>query len=233
MTTYNMIPTQNLPLLDPLRIIPGHRNRSPTCCSRIEGHRSTGATATRPTAGRPGRATSKPRSGSCRRLGHPRPWVRPCQWHPAGIRRLHGRYVPRDPSIAPALSLPALSLPALSNAITATCHRGRWTGMPTPNAFQSHDTGFSSRASRRRTPISSAAFTGRCLRPLTGRCCRRRYCVGPRVTLPSYDFHLFHETDHFQAVNGTRWFSSTAIGDPSRPNVGLATVAGGFELIPS
>jgi len=35
MTTYMMIPTQNLPMLDPLRAIRSSGTRSPTCCNRI------------------------------------------------------------------------------------------------------------------------------------------------------------------------------------------------------
>ena len=50
------------------------------------------------------------------------------------------------------------------------------------------------------------------------------------VTLPSYDFNLF-TNGIIQAVNGDPMGLVNAIGNPIAANVGLATVAGGFELI--
>ena len=74
MTTYYMIPTQDLPLLDPLRAIPYIGNPIADLLQPDLTYLVNWATATRPMAIRRGRPTWTPRSGSCRRTRRPLPW---------------------------------------------------------------------------------------------------------------------------------------------------------------
>ena len=100
MTAYYMIPTQNLPLLTPLRSIPGLGNPlADLVPTGFEVPHQLGLR--RPgLAGRLGRPMCRPRSGSCRRRAQPRPRARLGQRYPAGNRRVRQRLVRGGTEIA-------------------------------------------------------------------------------------------------------------------------------------
>ncbi len=229
MTTYNMIPTQNLPLLDPLRIIPGIGNPladliQPDLKAIINwGY------------GNPAYGWSTGPADIQTPFGFLPPLSDTLALGPAltsgtqqGMGAFMGEMAAQMPASLPALSLHSLTLPNLTNALVA--HAGTGTlAAPTPTSIQSTITGFLEGLENANTNIVGTATTNlstayATLLPTAD------IAVALGVTLPSYDFNLF-TNGIIQAVNGDPMGLVNAIGDPIAANVGLATVAGGFELI--
>jgi hypothetical protein len=101
--------------------------------------------------------------------------------------------------------------------------------MPTPTSFQSTITGFLEGLETANTNIVGG-FTADVSTAYSTLLPTADIALALGVTLPSYDFNLF-TNGIIQAVNGNPMGLVNAIGDPIAANVGLATVAGGFELI--
>jgi PE-PPE domain/PE family len=229
MTTYNMIPTQNLPLLDPLRILPGIGNPladliQPDLKAIINwGY------------GNPAYGWSTGPADIQTPFGFLPPLSDTLALGPAltsGTQQGMGAFMSemsaQMPASLPALSLHSLTLPNLTNALIA--HAGTGTlAAPTPTSFQSTITGFLEGLENANTNIVGTATTNlstayATLLPTAD------IAVALGVSLPSYDFNLF-TNGIIQAVNGDPMGLVNAIGNPIAANVGLATVAGGFELI--
>jgi len=226
MTTYNMIPTQNLPLLEPLRIIPG--------------------------IGNPLADLLQPDLRAIINWGYGNPAY---GWStgPADIQTPFGFLPPLGDTLAlgPALTsgtqqgfsafvsdlsaeLPAsaASVPSLTNALMAHASTGGalpLPALPTAASLPSTITGFLEGLETANTNIVGTATTNlstayATLLPTAD------IALALGVSLPSYDFNLF-TNGIIQAVNGDPAGLINAIGNPIAANVGLATVAGGFELI--
>jgi hypothetical protein len=229
LTTYNMIPTQNLPLLDPLRIIPGIGNPladllQPDLKAIINwGYGnpaygwSTGPAYVQTPFG------FLPPLGDTLALG---PAL--ASGTQQGFGAFMGDMSAQMPASLPALSLHSLSLPGITNALVA--HPGTGTlAAPSPASIQSTLTGFLEGLETANTNIVGTATTAvstayATLLPTAD------IALALGVSLPSYDFNLF-TNGIIQAVNGDPMGLVNAIGNPIAANVGLATVAGGFELI--
>jgi hypothetical protein len=229
MTTYNMIPTQNLPLLDPLRIIPGIGNPladliQPDLKAIINwGY------------GNPAYGWSTGPADIQTPFGFLPPLSDTLALGPAltsgtqqGMGAFMGEMSAQMPASLPALSLHSLTLPNLTNALMAHPGTGALAA-PTPASLQSTITGFLEGLENANTNIVGTATTNlstayATLLPTAD------IAVALGVTLPSYDFNLF-TNGIIQAVNGDPMGLVNAIGNPIAANVGLATVAGGFELI--
>ena len=230
MTTYNMIPTQNLPLLDPLRIIPGIGNPLADLLQPdLKAIVNWGY-------GNPAYGWSTGPADIQTPFGFLPPLGDTLALGPAlasgtqqGFGAFMGDMSHVIPASLPALSLPALSLPALSNAITAHATGVGGLAMPTPTSFQSTITGFLEGLETANTNIVGG-FTADVSTAYSTLLPTADIALALGVTLPSYDFNLF-TNGIIQAVNGNPMGLVNAIGDPIAANVGLATVAGGFELI--
>jgi PE-PPE domain/PE family len=229
MTTYNMIPTQNLPLLDPLRIIPGIGNPladlvQPDLKAIINwGYGnpafgwSTGPADIQTPFG------FLPPLGDTAALGSA--LVGGTQ---QGFGAFMGDMSHVMPASLPALPMHSLTLPSITNALMAHAGTGALAA-PTPTSIQSTITGFLEGLETANTNIVGTATTAvstayATLLPTAD------IALALGVTLPSYDFNLF-TNGIIQAVNGDPMGLVNAIGNPIAANVGLATVAGGFELI--
>jgi hypothetical protein len=225
MTTYNMIPTQNLPLLEPLRIIPGIGNPladliQPDLKAIINwGY------------GNPAYGWSTGPADVQTPFGFLPPLSDTLALGPAlvsGTQQGFGAFMGDMSHVIPA-SLPAMSLPALSSAITAHATAVGGLAMPTPTSFQSTITGFLQGLETANTNIVGG-FTGDLSTAYATLLPTADIALALGVSLPSYDFNLF-TNGIIQAVNGDPMGLVNAFGDPIAANVGLATVAGGFELI--
>ncbi len=229
LTTYNMIPTQNLPLLDPLRIIPGIGNPladliQPDLKAIINwGY------------GNPAYGWSTGPADIQTPFGFLPPLGDTLALGPAltsgtqqGIGAFMSEMSAQVPASLPALSLHSLSLPGITNALMA--HPGTGTlAAPTPTSIQSTLTGFLEGLENANTNIVGTA-TGDISTAYSTLLPTADIALALGVTLPSYDFNLF-TNGIIQAINGDPMGLVNAIGDPIAANVGLATVAGGFELI--
>ena len=225
MTNYEMIPTQNLPLLDPLRIIPGIGNPladllQPDLKAIINwGY------------GNPAYGWSTGPANVQTPFGFLPPLGDTLALGPAlvgGTQQGFGAFMGDMSHVMPA-SLPALSLPALSSAITAHATGSGVLAMPTPTSIPSTITNFLLGLESANTNIvggfmSDVSTAYATLLPTAD------IALALGVTLPSYDFNLF-TNGIIQAVNGDPMGLVNAIGNPIAADVGLATVAGGFELI--
>jgi hypothetical protein len=227
LTTYNMIPTQNLPLLEPLRIIPGIGNPladliQPDLKYIVNwGYGnpnfgwSTGPADVQTPFG------FLPPLGATTALG-PDMISGAQQGFSAFIADLSAE-------VPTAASLQAVSLPSLANAISSNVASvGAATlGAPTtvPSAITNALLGLESANTNiiggLTGDVSTAYAT---LLPTAD------IALAVGVSLPSYDFNLFLN-GIIQAVNGDPMGLVNAIGNPIAADVGLTTLAGGFELI--
>jgi hypothetical protein len=229
MTTYNMIPTPNLPLLDPLRIIPGIGNPladliQPDLKAIINwGY------------GNPAYGWSTGPADIQTPFGFLPPLGDTLALGPAltsgtqqGIGAFMGEMSAQIPASLPALSLHSLTLPNITNALVAHAGTGALAA-PTPTSIQSTITGFLEGLETANTNIVGT-FTTDVSTAYATLLPTADIAVALGVSLPSYDFNLF-TNGIIQAVNGDPMGLVNAIGNPIAANVGLATVAGGFELI--
>jgi hypothetical protein len=132
------------------------------------------------------------------------------------------------PASLPALSLPSLSLHGITNALVAHAGTGALAA-PTPTSIQSTITGFLEGLESANTNIVGG-FTGDLSTAYATLLPTADIALALGVSLPSYDFNLF-TNGIIQAVNGDPMGLVNAFGDPIAADVGLATVASGFELI--
>ncbi len=225
MTTYNMIPTPNLPLLDPLRLIPGIGNPladliQPDLTAIVNwGYGNPAFGWSTGPANVPTPFGFLPPLGDTAALG------------PAlisGTQQGFGAFLGDLSALAPT-SLPAMSLPALANALTAHAAGSGLLAMSTGASLPSTITGFLESLETANTNIIGTATTAlstaySTLLPTAD------IATALLVSLPSYDFNLF-TNGLIQAVNGDPMGLINAIGNPIAANVGLTTIAGGFELI--
>jgi hypothetical protein len=229
MTTYNMIPTPNLPLLDPLRIIPGIGNPladllQPDLTAIVNwGYGNPAFGWSTGPANVPTPFGFLPPLGDTVALG---PAL--ISGTQQGFGAFMGDMAAQMPASLPALSLPSLSLHGITNSLMAHAGTGALAA-PTPTSIQSTITGFlegletanNNIVGTATTAVSTAYAT---LLPTAD------IALALGVSLPSYDLNLF-TNGIIQAVNGDPMGLVNAIGNPIAANVGLATVAGGFELI--
>jgi PE-PPE domain/PE family len=224
MTTYEMIPTPNLPLLEPLRIIPGIGNPladllQPDLRYIINwGYGnpdfgwSTGPANVQTPFG------FLPPLGATTALGADLI---------GGTQQGFSAFMGDMSAQIPA-SLPALSLPALTNAVTANAGAGILAAA-TPTSIPSTITNLLLGLESANTNIVGTATTAvttayATLLPTAD------LAVAVGVSLPSYDFNLF-TNGIIQAINGDPVGLINAIGNPIAADTGLVTLAGGFELI--
>ena len=228
-TTYNMIPTQNLPLLEPLRYIPVIGNPladliQPDLTAIINwGY------------GNPAYGWSTGPANVQTPFGFLPPLSDTLALGPAlvsgtqqGFSAFMGDMSHVIPASLPALSLPSLSLHGITNALIAHPGTGALAA-PTPTSIQSTITGFLEGLESANTNIVGG-FTGDLSTAYATLLPTADIALALGVSLPSYDFNLF-TNGIIQAVNGDPMGLVNAFGDPIAADVGLATVASGFELI--
>jgi hypothetical protein len=229
MTTYNMIPTQNLPLLEPLRYIPVIGNPladliQPDLTAIINwGY------------GNPAYGWSTGPANVQTPFGFLPPLSDTLALGPAlvsgtqqGFSAFMGDMSHVIPASLPALSLPSLSLHGITNALVAHAGTGALAA-PTPTSIQSTITNFLLGLESANTNIVGG-FTGDLSTAYATLLPTADIALALGVSLPSYDFNLF-TNGIIQAVNGDPMGLVNAFGDPIAADVGLATVASGFELI--
>jgi hypothetical protein len=225
MTTYNLIPTPNLPLLDPLRIIPVIGNPladlvQPDLTYLINwGY------------GNPLFGYSTGPADVVTPFGFLPPLSATTSLPPlliSGAQQGVAAFV-SDLSAELPTSLPAMSLPGITGALTGGSSGLSALTLPTATSIPSTITGILSGLESANnnivggltTDFSTAYAT---LLPTAD------IATALTVTLPSYDFDLFIN-GITQAVNGDPVGLVNAFGNPIAANVGLTTLAGGFELI--
>ncbi|MGA3253167.1 MAG: PE-PPE domain-containing protein [Mycobacterium sp.] len=225
MTTYNLIPTPNLPLLDPLRIIPVIGNPladlvQPDLTYLINwGY------------GNPLFGYSTGPADVVTPFGFLPPLSATTSLPPlliSGAQQGVAAFV-GDLSAEVPTSLPAMSLPGITGALTGGSSGLNTLALPTATSIPSTVTGILSGLESANnnivggltTDFSTAYAT---LLPTAD------IATALTVTLPSYDFDLFIN-GITQAVNGDPVGLVNAFGNPIAANVGLTTLAGGFELI--
>jgi hypothetical protein len=217
-TTYNVIPTQNLPLLSPLRAIPG--------------------------IGAPLADLIQPDLKYLVNWGYGDPnfgW----STSPADVPTPFGFLPPLSDTTAlgPLLvsgaqqgvsafgsdlsaevptSLPAMALPSAANALLANSSAAGPFGLPTTNDIATILKSANNDIVGGLTRAVSTAYST--LLPTAD------IATAVTVSLPSYDFDLFVD-GITQAANGDPMGLVNAIGRPIAADVGLTTLAGGFELI--
>lgn len=229
LTTYKMIPTENLPLLDPLRVLPVIGNPladliQPDLKFLVNwGYGnpnfgwSTGPADVHTPFG------FLPQLGATTALGAD--LVSGTQQGFSAFTSDLSATVPASLPAAIQASLPAVSLPAIAHALANTST----ASLPTAASLQSSITnillGLESANSNIVGGLTGAVSTAySTLLPTAD------IALAVGVSLPSYDFNLF-VNGIIQAVNGDPVGLINAIGNPIAADVGLATLAGGFELI--
>jgi hypothetical protein len=225
MTTYMMIPTQNLPLLDPLRAIPVIGNPladlvQPDLRYLVNwGYGNPAFGYSTGPANVPTPFGFLPPLSATTALGHD--LISGTQ---QGISAFVG-----DLSALTPTSLPTLSLSSLTNALTAGSLAGAPLALPGPASIPSTITGIisgiesanSNIVGTLTTDFSTAYAT---LLPTAD------IATALVVSLPSYDVNLFLN-GIAQAVNGQPIQGLiNAFGDPIAADVGLTTFLGGVEL---
>jgi hypothetical protein len=225
MTTYEMIPTPNLPLLDPLRAIPLIGNPladlvQPDLTYLVNwGY------------GNPNFGFSTGPADVVTPFGFLPPLSDTTALGPlliSGTQQGVGAFV-SDLSAELPTSLPAMSLPGITGALTGGSSGLNTLALPTATSIPSTVTGILSGLESANNNIvggltndfSTAYAT---LLPTAD------IATALTVTLPSYDFDLFIN-GITQAVNGDPVGLVNAFGNPIAANVGLTTLAAGFEFI--
>ena len=226
MTTYMMIPTQNLPLLTPLRAIPIIGNPladlvQPDLRYLVNwGYGDPAFGWSTGPADVPTPFGFLPPLGATTALG---PDLI------SGTQQGIGAFA-SDLSAEVPTSLPALSVSSLMSAVTATAPRSGALALPAPASIPSTITGIISGVESANNNIAGTLttdFTTAYATVLP----TADLAVAVGVSLPSYDLDLFLN-GITQAVNGQPIQGLiNAFGDPIAANVGLTTLAGGFEFI--
>jgi PE-PPE domain/PE family len=223
MTTYEMIPTPNLPLLDPLRAIPLIGNPladlvQPDLTYLVNwGY------------GNPNFGWSTGPADVPTPFGFLPPLSDTTALGPlliSGTQQGVGAFV-GDLSAEVPTSLPAMSLPGITGALTGGSSGA--LALPAPASIPSTITGILSGLESANNNIVGGLTTDfttayATLLPTAD------IATAITVTLPSYDFNLFIN-GITQAVNGDPVGLVNAFGDPIAADVGLTTLAGGFEAI--
>jgi hypothetical protein len=226
MTTYYMIPTQNLPLLDPVRFIPYIGNPladllQPDLTYLINwGY------------GNPAYGWSTGPADVPTPFGFLPPLSATLALGPdliSGTQQGIGAFV-SDLSTEVPTSLPALSLSSLTSALTATAPGSGALALPAPASIPSTITGIISGIESANNNIVGTLTTDfttayATLLPTAD------IAAAVGVSLPSYDVNLFLN-GITQAINGQPMQGLVnAFGDPIAANVGLTTLAGGIEFL--
>jgi hypothetical protein len=225
MTTYELIPTPNLPLLDPLRAIPVIGNPLADLVQPDLRYLVNWG------YGNPAFGYSTGPADVPTPFGFLPPLSDTTALGPdliIGTQQGIGAFVGDLSALTPT-SLPAQSLSSLATALTGGSSGGAALALPAPASIPSTITGIISGIESANTNIVgtlatdvSAAYAA--LLPTAD--------IGTAlvVSLPSYDVNLFLN-GITQAVNGQPIQGLiNAFGDPIAANVGLATVAGGIEV---
>lgn len=236
MTTYYMIPTANLPLLDPLRAIPYIGNpladalQGPLTPLINWGYGDPNYGWSTGPANVPTPFGFLPPLSDTTALGSALASSTQ-QGFSAAIGALHAEVPPSLPALSmPAVSMPALSLSSLTNALTA--HPSApgslsLATLPSPaqlitNALLGLESVNNDFLGGVVTDVSTAYSV---LLPTAD------IATAIAVSLPSYDADLFIN-GLIQAVNGQPLLGlANAFGDPIAADVGLVTLASGFELL--
>ncbi len=225
MTTYNMIPTPNLPLLDPLRALPVIGNPLADLLQPDLRYLVNWG------YGNPNFGWSTGPADVQTPFGFLPPLGATTALGPdliSGTQQGFGAFVGDLSAELPAL-LPAASVPAMANALAAHLSAAGPLALPTAASLPTTITdillGLESANNNivggATTALSTAYAT---LLPTAD------IATAIAISLPSYDFNLF-ANGLIQAVNGDPVGLINAIGNPIAANVGLTTLAGGFELI--
>ena len=225
-TAYYMIPTQNLPLLEPLRSIPGLGNPladlvQPDLRYLINwgyGDPNYGWSAGPADVPTPFGFLPPPSATT----SLPPLLVR-------GAQQGFGAFA-SDLSAEVPKSLAAMSLPGIANSLMANSSAPGPLALPTATSMQSTIAGvLAGLESANNNIVGSLTYvfssTYATLLPTAD------IATAVAISLPSYDFDLFIN-GIIQAVNGDPAGLINAIGDPIAADVGLITLAGGFALIP-
>ena len=224
-TTYYMIPTQNLPLLEPLRLIPGIGNPladlvQPDLRYLINwGYGDPNYGWSTGPADVPTPFGFLPPPSATTSL--PPLLVRGAQQGVAAFASDLSAEVPK--------SLPAMSLPGIANSLMANSSASGPLAPPTATSMQSTITGvLTGLESANNDFVGNLTYTFSSvyatLLPTAD------IATAVAISLPSYDFDLFIN-GIIQAVNGDPVGLINAIGNPIAADVGLLTLTGGFELI--
>jgi hypothetical protein len=225
MTTYNMIPTQNLPLLEPLRAIPGIGNPladlvQPDLKYLINwGY------------GNPLYGWSTGPADVATPFGFLPPLHDTTSLPPllvSGARQGFGAFA-SDLAAEIPTSLPPVSLPGIAHSLLATSPGSAPLVLSHATSPQSTITdllkGVESANNNVVGGLTTAFSTAYAtLLPTAD------IATAVVVSIPSYDVNLFIN-GIIQAVNGDPVGLINAIGNPIAADVGLTTLAGGFELI--
>jgi PE-PPE domain/PE family len=224
MTNYELIPTPNLPLLDPLRAIPLIGNPladlvQPDLTYLVNwGY------------GNPNFGWSTGPANVPTPFGFLPPLSDTTALGPlliSGTQQGVGAFV-GDLSAEVPTSLPAMSLPGIANTLVAS-GPSTLAALPTATSIPSTITGILSGLESANNNIVGGLTTDfttayATLLPTAD------LATAVTVSLPSYDFDLFIN-GITQAVNGDPVGLVNAFGNPIAANVGLTTLAGGFEAI--
>jgi hypothetical protein len=225
MTTYMMIPTQNLPLLDPLRAIPVIGNPLADLVQPDLRYLVNWG------YGDPAFGWSTGPADVPTPFGFLPPLSATTSLGPllvSGTQQGFGAFV-SDLSAEVPTSLPALSQSSLTSALTATAPGSGALALPAAASIPSTITGIISGIESANNNIVGTLTTDfttayATLLPTAD------IATAVVVTLPSYDVDLFLN-GITQAVNGDPVGLVNAFGDPIAANVGLTTLAGGLEFI--
>jgi hypothetical protein len=224
MTTYMMIPTQNLPLLDPVRAIPVIGNPLADLVQPDLRYLVNWG------YGNPNFGWSTGPANVQTPIGFLPPLSDTTALGPlliSGTQQGIGAFV-SDLSAEVPTSLPAMSLSSLTSALTATPPGSGALALPAPASIPSTISGIISGIQTANTNIVGTLTTDvttayATLLPTAD------LAVAIGVSLPSYDFNLFLQGIG-QAVSGNPMGLVNAFGLPIAADVGLATLAGGFEF---
>jgi PE-PPE domain/PE family len=226
MTTYMMIPTQNLPLLDPLRAIPVIGNPLADLVQPDLRYLVNWG------YGDPAFGWSTGPADVPTPFGFLPPLSATTVLGPdliSGTQQGIGAFV-GDLSVLTPTSLSAQSLSSLTSALTATAPGSGALALPAPASIPSTVTGIISGIESANNNIAGTLTTDfttayATLLPTAD------IATAVVVTLPSYDVDLFLN-GITQAINGQPIQGLiNAFGDPIAANVGLTTLAGGLEFI--
>ncbi|BBZ46390.1 PE-PPE domain-containing protein [Mycobacterium parmense] len=231
MTNYVMIPTANLPILDPLRLIPVVGNPladlvQPDLTALVNwGY------------GNPAYGFSTGPANIQTPFGFLPPLADTLALGPAlvsgtqaGVSAFANDISAMVPTALPSFSLPNLTLSSLTGALSGGAAGTGALALTSPASIQSTLTGLISGIQSANTNIVGTLTTDvttayATLLPTAD------IATAVVVSLPSYDVNLFL-SGISQAINGDPVGGLiNAFGDPIAANVGLTTLAGGFELI--
>jgi hypothetical protein len=226
MTHYMMIPTQNLPLLDPLRAVPVIGNPLADLVQPDLRYLVNWG------YGDPNFGYSTGPADVPTPFGFLPPLSATTALGPdliSGTQQGIGAFVGDLSALTPT-SLPAQSLPSLTRLLTGGSLGSSAPALPVPSSIPSTLTGIISGIEPANTNIVGTLTTDfttayATLLPTAD------LATAVVVTLPSYDVNLFlngiTEAINVNPVQGL----VDAFGDPIAADVGLTTLAGGFELV--